>query len=256
MIPSLAIETAQRISAKSIDHEQLTTAAQRFVQHALPEGVAFDLALQDAPDVHREILSEAVARKADLIVMGTHGRSGFERLVLGSITEKVVRKASCPVMVVPRDARHAVAAGDVAFDRIVCAVDFSDSSITALSYALSLAEESDAHLTVLHVMELPIELDDAVIPGREALTASVRNDALKRLSALVPDSARIYSQMQTSVVAGIPHQEILRFAHEQRSDLIAMGSEGRGAIDQMLFGSNTHHVVRTAPCPVLAVRAQ
>ena len=91
---------------------------------------------------------------ADLVVMGTHGRSGFERLVLGSVTERVLRKSACPVLTVPKGIPD-VATPPVLFNRIVCAVDFSDCSMHALNYAMSLAQEADAHLTVVHVIELP-----------------------------------------------------------------------------------------------------
>ena len=95
---------------------------------------------------------------SDLLVMGTHGRSGFERLVLGSVTEKVLRKAACPVLSVPRNVGDVVPAPPVLFTRILCAVDFSDCSINALNHAMSLGQEADARLTVLHVIELPPEL--------------------------------------------------------------------------------------------------
>ena len=90
---------------------------------------------------------------ADLLVLGTHGRSGFERLLLGSVTEKVLRRAPCPVLTVPRHHPEAVPPPPVLFKRIVCPLDFSDSSLRALEYALSLAQEADAHLTAMHVIE-------------------------------------------------------------------------------------------------------
>jgi nucleotide-binding universal stress UspA family protein len=94
---------------------------------------------------------------ADLLVMGTHGRSGFEQLLLGSVTEKVLRKASCPVLTVPRRHPDAVPETPVLFKEILCPVDFSDCSMRALNHAMSLAQEADAHLTVLHVMASEVE---------------------------------------------------------------------------------------------------
>ena len=88
---------------------------------------------------------------ADLIVIGTHGRSGFERLMLGSVAEKVLRKAACPVLTVPAHAPDAVPREAGSVRRILCPVDFSSSSEDALEYALaSLAQEAHARLTVLH----------------------------------------------------------------------------------------------------------
>ena len=104
-------------------------------------------------DAAVEILERSSALPSDLIVMGTHGRHGFDRLVLGSVTEKVIRKARCPVMTVPPGTAEAVPASPL-FKRILCAIDFSDASLKALDHAMSLAEEADAHLTLAHVVEV------------------------------------------------------------------------------------------------------
>jgi nucleotide-binding universal stress UspA family protein len=100
------------------------------------------------------ILDKAASLPADLIVMGTHGTSGFQHVLLGSVTERVLRKAVCPVLTVPPRAH---ATSRIPFRRLLCAVDFSDSSIAALQFAFSLAKESDATLTLLHVLEWPWE---------------------------------------------------------------------------------------------------
>src|SRR4029079_19249676 len=96
--------------------------------------------------------------KADLVVIGTHGRSGFERLVLGSVAEKTLRKAVCRVRTVPKRVSEAVSASPVLYKRILCPVDFSESSSRALQYAVSLAEESDRGIVVLHVVAHEFEL--------------------------------------------------------------------------------------------------
>ena len=121
-------------------------------------------------DACSEILRQAIDRKADLIVMGTHGRTGLRHVLLGSVTEKIIRNASCPVLVVPP---HAAAVGGDAsavFKRIVCATDFSKPSGAALTYALALAQEADARLTLLHAIEFPQALHDIPLPrGAEAI---------------------------------------------------------------------------------------
>jgi nucleotide-binding universal stress UspA family protein len=99
------------------------------------------------------IAAKAAEAKSDLIVIGTHGRSGVERLMLGSVTEKVLRKAGCPVLTVPPKAGDPAPAAPATFKRIVCAIDFSDCSMRALEYAMSLAQESNSTLIVLHVIE-------------------------------------------------------------------------------------------------------
>ena len=141
--------------------------------------------------------------------------------------------------------------------RILCPIDFSESSLDALAYALSLAEEADARLTLLHVVELPLVLSQEPLALEVDLTrireAGVA-DARRRLHALIPEHARAYCTVETTVVEGRSHVEILRQAAEQQSDLIVMGVHGRGVVDRLIFGSTTHHVIRAAPCPVLCVR--
>jgi nucleotide-binding universal stress UspA family protein len=145
----------------------------------------------------------------------------------------------------------------IQFRRILCAVDFSESSLDALAHAITMAEEADAQLTVLHVVELPrvlnqeptvFEVDLARL--REATTA----DARRRLQELIPEQARTYCTVDTTVVEGRAYRDILRDATERHVDLIVMGVHGRGALDLLMFGSTTHHVIRASTCPVLVVR--
>lgn len=197
---------------------------------------------------------------AELIVLGTHGRSGFERWVLGSVAERVLRQARCPVLTVPPRAPVA-AAEPVAFRQIVCAVDFSDCAMHALDYAIALAEEAHASLTVVHVIELPPdiprEVHETVMLGprdRRGYLALADAEGRARLTDAV--GGRMCADQPIEMVMGVgkPYREILRVAAEQRADLLVVGVHGRGAIDRMFFGSTTQHLVRQAACPVLTVR--
>ncbi len=208
-----------------------------------------------------EILLTAERLQSDLLVMGTHGRSGFERLVLGSVTEKVLRKATCPVLSVPIGVKDAVPASPVVFTDILCAIDFSDCSMTALTHATSLAQEADARLTVLHVVEPMPEWPPRAAGEVEVWSkrfdgyiAEVEEDRRKRLAAAVSDSVRAYCTVETEMATGTPYREILRVAQERGSDLIVIGIHGRNAVDVLFFGSTAQHVVRQATCPVLTLR--
>jgi nucleotide-binding universal stress UspA family protein len=259
VIPSLYPVPMPPVSLESIRAE-LTTHARTFVAAVPADGVAIDVVIEEATEAHREILAQAAALKADLIVMGTHGPGPLERLMLGSTTERVLRKATmCPVMVVPRRAPDRPASAPAQFREILCPVDFSEGSRAALSYAISLAEEADAQLTLLHAIELPPELYEIPLtPGSTVETSrqAAEADRLARLQALVPPEVREFCTVHTTVVEGRASRAILRIAAERNADLIVMGVHGRGAVDLMLFGSNTHHVVRAATCPVLTVRAR
>jgi len=208
----------------------------------------------------KEIVARSADEKSDLIVMGTHGRSGFERLMLGSVTERVLRRAGCPVLTVPPRAGDHAAGAPVVFKRILCAVDFSACSLRALDYAISMAEESNATLTVVHVIE---PLPQMPYPGQEAmLPFNIVQDYIKTaeeqgkelLAKAIPEDARNYCRVETVQRLGKPYREILSLAETEAADLIVIGVHGRTAADLLFFGSTTQHVVREAACPVLTIR--
>jgi nucleotide-binding universal stress UspA family protein len=239
------------------DLEAVREALRDFARPAAQAGLNVETVAAEGAAV-LGILEQAQSLPADLLVMGTHGRGGFVGWALGSVTEKVLRRAPCPVLSV-RPAEPAEAPGGSAplFRRILCPVDFSPSSERALAYALSLAQEADSRITLLHVLEWPAEEPSqparfSVEDYRQVLAA----EAKERLRALVPDAARNWCEPEEAVVLGKAHREILRLAKERQSDLIVMGVQGRGALDLALFGSTTHHVVRGASCPVLAIRGE
>jgi nucleotide-binding universal stress UspA family protein len=240
------------------DHELLIARMQAFAGEA-PPGVPVSFVARCASNVPMEILDQAKTLMSDLIVIGSHGRSGFERLLLGSVTEKVVRKSPCPVMVVPPRAADAQGAGLIhgGRPRVLCAIDFSDASLGALEYAMSLAEEADADLTLLHSIEVPPELRQPIpVPADfniDQCHAAAEAECLVRLRELVPPSVRSFCHVETAVREGAAYRQVLRLAAEQTTDLIVMGVHGRGAVDLLLFGSNTARVIRAAACPVLIV---
>ena len=198
------------------------------------------------------IVDAAAAIPADLLVLGTHGRSGFDRLMLGSVTEKLLRKAPCPVLTVPARAPDAAPIG-TPFTRVLCAVDFSPVSLRALALAESLAAVAAAPLSLLHVLE-PVSVFEPVAAGsgRLPVSADVHRAAQQRLETLVGSDTRAFTDVSEIVRAGKPYREILREASVQRTDLIVLGAHG-GHIGLPAFGSTTNHVVREATCPVLTV---
>jgi nucleotide-binding universal stress UspA family protein len=200
------------------------------------------------------VLDCARSLPADVIVMGTHGRSGFEHLVLGSVTEKVLRNATCPVMTVPP---RAATAAKLPFRRLLCPVDFSEASMEALHVALPLAEEADAELTVLNVVDWPDD-ETFLVEAFEApdMRRQLETQTAARIDALIPDEARVWSRPSAKVAIGTPHREIVTAAADMDADLIVIGVHGRNGLDATLFGSTTNQVVRRAPCPVLTIRAK
>ena len=238
----------------SADSEQLREQMRGLTPTKVVENIPVEFSVAEG-DVGTEILAEADS--IDMIVMGTHGRSGFDRLVIGSVTEKVVRRSPCSVMTIPYGSPGTISAIPVLFHHILAPVDFSDASLRALTYALSLAQEADAHLTLLHVTHIPRELAkwaDEDPEGR-AYVDTWKAYARIQVRPLVSDDARVYCHVDERVEAGEAHREILRVAAEQPSGLIVAGAHGAGVVKRLFLGATTQHLVREATCPVLIVRA-
>jgi nucleotide-binding universal stress UspA family protein len=234
--------------------QQLQAELDRFVSPLREKGTCVETVLEEGAVV-TAILRQADLRGADLIVMGTHGVSGFERWILGSVTEKVLRKAPCPVLTVSGP-REEAAAETGRFRDILCALDLADSSRWTLEHAASLAEEAGAHLTLLHVLENLPTAESAVVRAGldlEAYRAGRCQEAYERLGAVALEFAPDAS-VDKLVTAGTPYREILRVARERAAGLVVVGVHGRSGLDLFHFGSTAHHVVRGAGVPVLTIR--
>jgi nucleotide-binding universal stress UspA family protein len=255
VLPRMPATEFSPVLATEQDRERACTELRALTAH-LPPDVPVALRLQEAPDIHEEILAQAHALDSDLLVIGSHGRSGFARLLLGSVAEKVMHRTPCPTMIVPPRAHDTPVDAPVQFRNVVCAVDFSPVSVHALDYAMTLAEEADARLTVLHVIEVPPELsENPLAEGFDVarIRAAAEARSLRRLRELIPDEVRTFCTVETAVRDGAAYRELLKMAAERQADLIVMGVHGRGAVDLMVFGSNTARVARAATCPVLIV---
>ena len=209
----------------------------------------------EAGDPQTVIVDHALSNNADLIVMGTHGRRGFRRLLLGSVTEHVLREAPCPVLTVPPRAPTSTSEA-VTFKHILCPIDFSPSSLQALGFALDLSRQADGVVALLHVIEWLAEEEPRSITHFDSpeYRRHMAADAKERLRLLVAEESPTWSAIEPLVVFGRTYREILRAEETQHADLIVMGAQGRGGVGLALFGSTTQQVVRGAACPVLTVR--
>ena len=236
------------------EHERmnLETTLERWVA-AEATGAPTTTVLDEDFDVPDAIVEQARRLSADLITLGTHGRSGFSRLALGSITEKVIRIAPCAVLIVPPRAPDAVPRGVDAYQRILCPVDFSACSRRALEQAVSIAAEARARVTVAHVIDIPPDASAPERPDLEPFRRFYFDQAHRCMNGLL-GPVRHADGIDELLLAGKPYREILRVAAEQQADLIVLGVHGRAAVDRLLFGSVTEQIVRRASCPVLTVR--
>ena len=246
---------AGQVRLDEAERRQLRTmVASRF---AASPGVSVETVIEEGFPV--QVILER-ARDADTIVMGTHGAGGFEHLLLGSVTEKVLRKATCPVLTVPPRAH---VTSRLPYKHVLCAVDFSDSSLAGLERAMEIAREADADLTLVHVVEWPWEEPPAPpfdeLPPQQATSLRQFRQhreevAHTRLQGLVPADARMWCSPSLRVTHGKPWIELLRIAEDVPTDLIVVGIHGRRAMDLAVFGSTTNQIVRRARCPVLTIR--
>jgi nucleotide-binding universal stress UspA family protein len=217
-------------------------------------------------DPVREILARARDEAPDLIVMGTHGRSGLARTLLGSVTEAVVRQSPCPVMTIPPAIDTSSDLDVPSFDPILCASAFSPSCRLALDTAISIAQDSDARVIVAHAVHdltrsgggasgfsaAEFSAPFNAVAGRVPTT---RRGVLARLRRGLPPDTVFRCQPELAALEGRPAEALLELAAAERVRLIVLGVQTRNAIDRLLFGSTTREVLRSATCPVLSVRA-
>lgn len=201
-------------------------------------------------DLAHIIISQAEAQTVDLIVMGTRGLRGMDRLIMGSVTEKVLRQARCPVLALRRPAHYVVSAvrdpEPVQIRKMLLCSDLSDLSRHAMEYAFTMAEGHGAELTLLHVLEDIQKSEDL---------QSATEEAAKQLEESIAPEVRDECPVKVIVRLGKPYQEITQFALEAQIDLVIMGVRGPGSLHTALFGPTTYRVIQLGSAPVLAVHA-
>jgi nucleotide-binding universal stress UspA family protein len=202
----------------------------------------------------RVIMEYAAGNEIDLIVMGTHGRRGLGHLFLGSVTEEVVRRVTCPVLTV-RERQDPLTPKTL--ERILVPVDFSEYSRNAVAYAKELASSYRANLQLLHVVEHAIH-PSFYIPAKSSLLdimPDIKDKSRSELQNVLAGVKGPDMPAEFHVAEGHAAKEIIKFAEAQGSDLIVIATHGLTGIEHLLLGSTTEKVVRMAPCPVFTVKS-
>jgi nucleotide-binding universal stress UspA family protein len=213
-------------------------------KQAVKVGVPFNF---DVPvgSIDNEIRKALKRTSADFVVMGTHGRRGFERWILGSEADRMLR--SCPVPLLTIGGVKRAGTAPPSIRSILVTTDFSSGTAEALDYAFSLAQECQARITLLHVVD-QVTVESSVKSSLPTI------DAIRlQLEKLVPAEARPWCEVKTRVEVGVPYSTILQIQKSVKADMLVMNVHGKGLIDRALLGSTAERVVRGAACPVLLI---
>jgi len=200
------------------------------------------------------ILDYATEIGADLVVMGSHGRRGVSRWVLGSVAEKVIRTADCPVMTVRAAKRSEVSPCDLGtIEHVLLPLDFAATTPSAIVAAKRIAHRLGASLQVLHVVDLQT-LPAFYGPAMGDITARLTRESQEKLRDLVESSDGPDVPHQCFTISGRAAASIVDFSATYESGLIIIPSHGYTGTDRLLLGSTAEHVARRAPCPVLTLK--
>lgn len=144
------------------------------------------------------------------------------------------------------------------FTKILAAIDFSENSESAFEYALTLAKQFNAELTIIHVINEPVDLRGFYVPhiSFEQLEKEIEEGAVNMMETFCKTKLGDFPNFKTAIVTGVPYDEITAAAANINASLIVLGTHGRTGLDHLLFGSTAERVVRSAACPVLTVRLQ
>jgi len=205
-----------------------------------------------------EITRLAEENEVDLVITASRGRSGLKRLVLGSVTEHVMRSLPCPLLTVhgPDKDPALTIENEIKFDRILVGCDFSSDSNLALEYGLGMAQEFQSDLYIVHVLESPHykELPKSAMGAREQIRKSLHKQLKDQLEDLVPEEAYNWCKPKTRLLSGVAHEELVKFADIQDIDLVILGVRGHSLVETLFIGATTERVIRKSGCAVMSVR--
>lgn len=246
----------QRLDASGADRwlidsarMRLTKLAQEKIEELIP--VNADVRVGG---VYDEICEAAQLQGSDLIVIGTHGRTGLKRVFLGSTAERVVRYAPCSVLVVRGTGQKCVT--KFCPEKILVPVDFSACSKRAVQEAILLAKQYRASLLLVHVVETYCALGDYGLLDYGTLELQSRESAKKELETLITEISAQDIPVKACMCDGHPASKIVEITTKSGVDLIVISTHGRTGLNHVLLGSTAEEVVRQAPCPVVTLRGR
>ena len=240
-----------------LQSQSVETARERIEELMADYAVPWEAAVSTGPPAD-EIARIIQDRPIDLAIAATHGRTGLKRFLLGSVTERLMRSLKCPLLVVretPPELKPDPARG-LRFEKILVGCDFSPAANAALEYGVSLAQEFEAELHLMHVLEPQVYSDFLAasidgVPG--STTTDIKAELDHRLAGLITPEVMNWCRVKTVVTEGRPFETLTGYAVEQGVDLVVLGVRGHGVVETLFLGSTTDRVIRKAQCPVLSV---
>jgi nucleotide-binding universal stress UspA family protein len=250
----LLCHTTDSQPAYSAPEDALRLLGEMMAKHVRADGPLDWEAITVEGDTATEVARVAAEQRIDLIV--THSRKAPRAAaLLDSTAEAITRTAPCPVLIIPRGpSSGGLSTGGIGFKRILVAYDFSGDSELALTYGLSLAQEFQSELHMIHVLSPAQKASPYQTEMAPADFEGAFHMAARRLCNAVPAETHLWSEVKQVVSQGLPYREVLAYAQENEIDLICIGASGAGFGLWALFGSNTDRILRQAVCPVLIAR--
>jgi|SRR5579859_784349 len=252
IVPSSYTYMTPEVAGTLLDDEEEATKVEMDRVEAQLTGLPRETIIERGSSLWEVVARLVKDREIDLIALGTHGRTGLKKAVLGSSAEEVFRRSRVPVLMSGPAMRVGVHSGG-RFRCVLFATDFNAVSSSAAPYAVSLAQENQAHLILLHVLPLP-KPGKAIKPGELSVA-----EAMHRLEVLIPEEAELWCRPLALVEHGDPATRVLAVAKERGADLIVLGVRGMDALGSVAARVQKHtayDVVSHAPCPVLTVRGE
>jgi nucleotide-binding universal stress UspA family protein len=210
--------------------------AQKYLEsiklRALQEGVDCEVILREGDEPYRLIVNEAAGKKADVIVIGRHGRTGLIKILMGKVAANVIGRAPCKVLVVPKAAR-------IEYKKILVATDGSEHSVAATSEAIGIAKRTGSNIVAVSVAHSELELEEAKKNVKKVVEMA-QKEGIQVEEALTP--------------IGKPYDVIVEIAGGRGVDLIVMGTYGKTGLKKLLMGSSTEKVVGLVGCAVLVAK--
>jgi nucleotide-binding universal stress UspA family protein len=215
-----------------------------YTKHRIPSDVVINKIVGEGNPAE-SILEIARTKMLDLIVMGTHGVSGYESYLMGSVTNRVLHKATVPVLVISKTTRPFINEAEgpvVRINRIVCPIDFDTNNSWMVGIVISFAQKYNSAITFLHVMKAARQDSEEEANSRQ------------KLKEITASYSERYDKIELEITKGDPAKEILRISELQNADLVIMGHHTRKPVEDIFLGSVARRVITNSKCPVLVAR--